>query len=338
MKQASFYHALENGRVQCDLCPHHCRMRDGQRGICLTRMNHGGALVSENYCRPISTAVDPIEKKPLFHFFPGSSIFSTGPNGCTFKCSFCQNCDISQRLLQTREVTPQWLAENASAHGSIGIAYTYSEPTIWFETIMEVGKLVREQGKKNVMVTNGYIEQEPLKELLTLVDAMNIDIKSMSRSFYRRICKGSLDPVLAACETAKKAGCHIEITNLLIPGENDDPAETKALAAFMADHLGKDTPLHLSRYFPRYRMDREPTPEALLLRAWEIAGERLDYVYIGNCAIQGKEDTVCPRCKKLLIRRGGYRIRITDSLVMPQGADAKKPKCAECGDEVAIVC
>ena len=337
MKEASHYLAFENGRVRCDLCPHHCRMRSGQRGICLTRKNHGGKLIAENYCRPVSMAIDPIEKKPLFHFFPGSTIFSTGPNGCTFKCGFCQNCEISQAVLPAREVTARFMVESAATNGSIGIAYTYSEPAIWFETIMEVGALVRKQGRKNVMVTNGFIEQAPLAELLTVVDAMNIDIKSMNPSFYRRICKGSLDPVLKACETVKKSGCHLEITNLLIPGENDDPAETEALAGFMAEHLGKDTPLHLSRYFPRYRMNHDATPEALLLHAWEIAKNHLDYVYIGNCVIPDKEDTRCPGCGAVLIRRNGYRVKLTDSLIKSDGQDAEKPKCAKCGAVVAIV-
>jgi pyruvate formate lyase activating enzyme len=337
MKEAAWYRSLGGSRVVCDLCPHRCRMRDGQRGICLTRKNHDGKLISENYCRPVSMAIDPIEKKPLFHFFPGSRIFSAGPNGCNFKCRFCQNCEISQKLLDTREVTPRFLADGAAADGSIGIAYTYSEPTIWFETIMAVGELVRKQGLKNVMVTNGFVEQAPLAELLTVVDAMNIDIKSMNPLFYRRICKSSLDPVLKACETAKKSGCHIEITHLLIPGENDAPAETEALAGFIAEHLGKDTPLHLSRYFPRYRMVYAPTPEKTLMQAWEIAKDRLDFVYIGNCPIPGKEDTFCPSCGAVLIRRNGYRIKLTDSLIKSKEQDGEKSKCGKCGNEVAIV-
>ncbi|MBN1130866.1 MAG: AmmeMemoRadiSam system radical SAM enzyme [Chitinispirillaceae bacterium] len=336
MKQASHYHSLDDGRVVCDLCPHHCRMRPGQRGICLTRENRGGTLVSTNYCRPVSTAVDPIEKKPLFHFYPGSRIFSTGPNGCTFKCGFCQNCEISQMLLDTREVSAQWLAGKAGEGGSIGIAYTYSEPVIWFETIMEVGALVRKQGLKNVMVTNGFLEPGPLRDLLSVVDAMNIDIKSMNPSFYRRICKGSLAPVLAACEAVKNAGCHLEITHLLIPGENDRPSETAELAAFIAGHLGRDTPLHLSRYFPRHAMLHPPTPEASLLRAWEIARERIDFVYIGNSTAGDREHTFCPACKELLISRRGYRISITNALAK-QGGPHQKSACSTCGSPVNVV-
>jgi pyruvate formate lyase activating enzyme len=337
MKEAAWYHPITDNRVVCDLCPHHCRMRDGQHGICLTRVNVGGRLVSENYCRPVSTAVDPIEKKPLFHFYPGSVIFSTGPNGCTFKCGFCQNCDISQKRLHLREVSPDWLVSQAAKNGSIGIAYTYSEPTIWFETIMETGALAKKQGLKNVMVTNGFIEQGPLRELLTVVDAMNIDIKSMNPSFYRRICKGSLDPVLRACETVKKSGCHLEITHLLIPGENDDSSETEALAAFIAGHCGKDTPLHLSRYFPRHAMNHPPTPERLLNQAWGIAKQRLDHVYIGNCSAGNRENTFCQGCGALLISRKGYCVSLSHSLKKDPDTPDKNPRCAACGSPLGII-
>jgi pyruvate formate lyase activating enzyme len=327
MKEAAFYLKLPDNRVQCVLCPHHCKIREKQHGFCISRENIGGRLIAANYCRPVSGALDPIEKKPLFHFYPGSMIFSTGPNGCTFKCSFCQNHEISQTELPAREVTAEQLAQMAAENRSIGIAYTYSEPSIWFETIMDVGARIKNRGLKNVMVTNGYMEPAPLNDLLSIVDAMNIDIKSMNPSFYRRICKGSLGPVLNSCETVKKAGCHLEITHLLIPGENDAPEETAALADFMATHLGRDTPLHISRYFPRYRMDHAPTPELLLERAWEIARKRLDYVYVGNVTIGNKENTCCPGCGELLISRSGYSIRETKSLLK---TTAGKLCCAKC--------
>ncbi|MBN2188992.1 MAG: AmmeMemoRadiSam system radical SAM enzyme [Chitinispirillaceae bacterium] len=320
--------------MRCELCPHRCRIPEGKHGFCLTRENIGGRLAAANYCRPVSTAVDPIEKKPLFHFHPGSSIFSTGPNGCTFKCSFCQNSEISQGKTATREMTPEEIAGMAAKHGSIGIAYTYSEPIIWFETIMEVGAKIKERGLKNVMVTNGFIEPAPLNDLLSIVDAMNIDIKSMNPSFYRRICKGSLEPVLKTCETVKKAGCHLEITNLLIPGENDGPEETAALADFMAIHLGKDTPLHISRYFPRYKMDHSPTPPSALERAWEIARKKLDYVYVGNIASGDRENTFCPQCGELLIARSGYSVRVDQNLEVSPG---KHQKCGNCNTLILLI-
>ncbi|HEX7511547.1 MAG TPA: radical SAM protein, partial [Chitinivibrionales bacterium] len=220
MKTASYYTPLDSTKLRCDLCPHHCILAEGKRGICLTRRNENGVLVSLNYCRPVSTAVDPIEKKPLYHFFPGSRIFSTGPNGCTFKCLFCQNCEISQDIIPTREIPAASLAEAIIRSGTIGVAYTYSEPYIWFETIMDTAPLVKNAGLKNVMVTNGFMEPAPLAKLLSVIDAMNIDIKSIRPDFYKKLCKATLEPVLRTCETVKKK-CHLEITNLIIPQEND---------------------------------------------------------------------------------------------------------------------
>jgi pyruvate formate lyase activating enzyme len=337
MKEASYYTKLSDGRVECLLCPHHCRIPDGRSGICLTRRNTGGRLISANYCRPVATAIDPIEKKPLFHFYPGSSIFSTGPNGCTFKCDFCQNFEIAQELMEVEELTPDRLTRMVVDSRSLGVAYTYSEPTIWFETIMEVGGRVRQLGLKNIMVTNGFIEPSPLADLLTVVDAMNIDIKSMNPEFYRSLCKGSLEPVLAACEQVKKAGCHLEITHLLIPGENDDPAETEKLADFIASRLGPETPLHISRYFPRHKMDHAPTPERLLNRAWEIASEKLLYVYVGNVAVGEKENTHCPECDMLLIERSGYAVQVTSNLAAGKSKHKALPKCGNCGAEIPII-
>jgi pyruvate formate lyase activating enzyme len=333
MKEAAYYSTLPNNRVECSLCPHHCKIPEGKHGFCITRENRGEKLIAANYCRPVSFAVDPIEKKPLFHFCPGSTIFSSGPNGCTFKCSFCQNCEISQEKIDAKEIPSEKIFSLIEQSDSIGVAYTYSEPTIWYETIMDIGPRVKKLGLKNVMVTNGFIEPAPLGDLLTVVDAMNIDIKSMDPTFYKRICKGSLPEVLRACESVKKTGCHLEITHLLIPGENDDPKETASLVDFIATHLGRETPLHISRYFPRYRMDHAPTSEALLDRAWTIAHERLDYVYVGNIAGGGKENTCCPKCKTLLVSRRGYGISRSAQLVPHNGTAA----CATCNHKIPIV-
>jgi len=331
MKETSYYSKLEDKKVQCLLCPHHCIIAEGKSGICLTRINNNGILVSANYCRPVSTAIDPIEKKPLFHFYPGSVIFSTGPNGCNFKCSFCQNYEISQMVLDTREVSVRDIVTMVEDSGSIGIAYTYSEPYIWFETIMETGAKIRELGLKNVMVTNGYMEPEPLNELLKIADAMNIDIKSMNPDFYRRICKGSLDPVLRTCEQVKKAGCHLEITNLLITEENDSEKEMHTLTNYIAGNLGTDTPLHISRYFPRFKMEHPSTPMMELNRAWEIARDRLQYVYVGNVLTGNKEDTACPSCGALLIRRSDYSVRMLPELGRKEIDGTTYGICASCG-------
>jgi pyruvate formate lyase activating enzyme len=333
MKVASYFTKLDNLKVRCELCPHRCLLTDKKRGICLTRQNIGGTLISLNYARPVSIAIDPIEKKPLYHFHPGTRIFSTGPNGCSFKCGFCQNCEIAQATLQVREMSVQRLLQEIMAGDTIGVAYTYSEPTIWHETIMELGALVKQQGLVNVMVTNGYVEQRPLGDLLTVVDAMNIDIKSINPQFYKRICKGDLGPVLATCETVKKQ-CHLEITNLLITDENDSIEEVHRLSKYIAANLGADTPLHLSRYFPRHRFTKPATSEKLLLAAWEKARESLSYVYLGNASIPGKESTWCPGCGTLLIERRGYRVGLTEQIVSAHNGGKK---CGQCGRELRIL-
>lgn len=303
--EASFYRKLEDNSVQCFLCPHHCKISDGAHGICLTRQNNHGILEAANYCRPVLTAIDPIEKKPLYHFYPGSSIFSTGPNGCTLKCAFCQNYEISQQVLTPKELSSKEFFSMVKESKTRGIAYTYSEPFIWYETIMEIGPAIHDAGLVNVMVTNGYMESAPLKKLIPFIDAMNIDIKSMNPQFYKKLCKGQLEPVLKTCETVKKQ-CHLEITNLLITDENDSDKDIEYLVSFITQNLGKETPLHLSRYYPRYKLDKRKTDEKTLLRAWEIASESLDYVYLGNMYAKDKTSSFCPSCKALLVNRSGY--------------------------------
>jgi pyruvate formate lyase activating enzyme len=300
-------------KLRCDLCPHHCILTNGKTGICLVRRNLDGTLYSLNYCRPVSAAIDPIEKKPLYHFYPGSEIYSAGPSGCTFKCLFCQNCEISQKVIPAKEIPAAKIAEDVINSRTIGIAYTYSEPYTWFETIMDVAPVIREKGLKNVMVTNGFMEDGPLSRLLDYVDAMNIDIKSIRPAFYRRLCKARLEPVLRSCEQAKKK-CHIEITNLLIPGENDSETDLKDLVDYIASNLGNDTPLHFSRYFPRHKLALPSTPSSSLLRAKEIAREKLDYVYVGNIELDDCSNTYCPSCKALLIKRCGYEVSIETPL------------------------
>lgn len=337
MKKADYFTVVPSAekKVRCYLCPHHCLLTDGKTGICMMRRNEGGVLYTLTYCRPVSTAIDPIEKKPLYHFYPGSSIFSSGPNGCTFKCRFCQNCEISQMIQPTREIPAKKIADMIINSGTIGIAYTYSEPYIWFETIMEVGRIVREKGLKNVMVTNGFMEPKPLKDLLTVVDAMNIDIKSINPGFYRRLCKARLEPVLRTCEEIKK-NCHLEITNLLIPEENDSEKDLKELVDYIAVNLGKDTPLHFSRYFPRHLMRAPSTPEKSLFLAYEIAKAKLDYVYLGNVSMNNYgSNTNCPSCDLLLIQREGYSVSFTTPL--KKNTATNTALCPKCGFQTNIV-
>ena len=336
MKTADYFTVVSGAekKVRCDLCPHRCLLTDGKTGICMVRRNEGGVLCTLTYFRPVSTAIDPIEKKPLYHFYPGSTIFSSGPNGCTFKCAFCQNCEISQMVQPTREIPAKKFADMIINSRSIGIAYTYSEPYVWFETIMEVGRIVKECGLKNVMVTNGFMEQKPLKDLLTIIDAMNIDIKSINPGFYRRLCKARLEPVLKTCEEVKK-NCHLEITNLLIPGENDSEKDIKGIVDYIGANLGKDTPLHFSRYFPRHKMHVLPTHQKTLLLAYEIAKEKLDYVYLGNVETDHGSNTCCPSCTLLMITRNGYTVSMDPRI--NKNPATNTARCPRCGFQTNIV-
>ena len=327
MHEAMYYEKRDQGKVQCHLCPHHCLIEPGRTGRCRVRENRDGTLVSLNFARVTSAAMDPIEKKPLYHFHPGREILSLGTFGCNFRCPFCQNWQISQQAPPTEPLTSEEAVELARRRRSVGIAYTYNEPTIWFEYVLQTARRAAEAGLVNVLVTNGFIEQEPLKELLPVVDAFNIDIKSGNPDFYRRLCGGRLEPVLVAVETASREA-HVEVTTLVIPGENDAESDLEAIARWVADHVGRHVPAHLSAYIPRYRFTAPPTPADTLLRAREIFSRHLDYVYLGNVALEGTSDTRCVGCGALLVRRSGYRVE----MVGLEGT-----RCRECGRECPIV-
>ncbi|MFA5165279.1 MAG: AmmeMemoRadiSam system radical SAM enzyme [Candidatus Omnitrophota bacterium] len=268
--------------VHCLLCPHDCKIADGATGICGVRRNSGGRLHSIIYGETTSVALDPIEKKPLYHYHPGEYILSLGTKGCNFKCPFCQNWAISQDDgAPTEKITPEWAVAKAKELKSFGIAYTYNEPFIWYEFVLDTAKLAKKAGLENVLVTNGYVNPGPLAEILPLIGAMNIDLKSIDDGFYRKYCKGSLGPVLSTIKTSAKS-CHIEITNLVITGLNDTDADFKKLSGWICDNAGPETPLHFSRYFPCYRMDLPITPKETLERARGIAREKLENVYLGN--------------------------------------------------------
>jgi pyruvate formate lyase activating enzyme len=326
--EAAWYEKLENGSVRCLLCPQGCVIAEGASGLCLGRVNEGGRLQAATYARPASVAMDPIEKKPLYHFFPGSEILSVGTYGCNLRCSYCQNCTLSQEVTPTQELLPRDAAQLASGRESIGIAYTYNEPSIWFEYIRDTGALVREAGLKNILVSNGFINPGPLEELLPLIDAMNIDIKSFRDTFYKDICNGRLQPVLDTARAAAGA-CHVEITNLVIPGHNDDPSEQDELAAWIAENLGRQTPLHLSAYFPRYKLQAAPTAPEALFEARERFSRRLDFVYLGNLRGADGGITHCPQCNAEAIDRDGYTIRAN--------ALGESGACAGCGADLNII-
>lgn len=304
---AAWWEAMANGQVACTLCPIGCRLRVGQTGPCATRANEAGRMVPLQYGRIVAAGIDPIEKKPLYHFHPGATILSVAAPGCNLHCRFCQNWTISQNgAARTTPSTPAELVRQALAEGSVGIAFTYSEPLVWFEFVRDTARLAREQGLKNVLVSNGFLNPEPLAELLPWIDAANIDLKSMDEDFYRKICKAQLPPVLEAIRQFYAAGVHLELTNLVIPGHNDSDRQLGALIDFVAD-LDVEIPLHFSAYRPAWKMDAPATPPQTLLRAHELAARKLRWVYLGNVATGVGRDTVCPECDTVLVDRTGYR-------------------------------
>ena len=300
--EAKHWESLEDKKVRCRLCPANCLLTASKTGICGCRTNIDGRLMVDNYGEIVSASYDPIEKKTLYHFYPGTVIFSTGPNGCNLSCENCQNWEISQMKVPTRHLEPSELAILAGRSGSIGVAYTYSEPLIWFEYILDAAAAVREKGLKNVIVSNGYINEEPFQEPLPLINAANIDLKSMNPAFYKKICKGQLEPVKNAIVSLFKAGKHLEVTNLVIPGLNDSDADFEQITDFIAG-LSENVPLHFSAYHPTYKMTRPQTPAETLLNAYEIASKKLNFVYLGNVNIPEKSDTICPQCGAKLISR-----------------------------------
>ena len=326
-KEALFWEKKEGGKIQCLLCPVECLIADGKIGVCRGKKNEEGVLHAINYGRVVSLSMDPIEKKPLYHFHPGTNILSTGPNGCNMSCQNCQNWSISQEESPTEFVSPEDLVKAALREKSVGIAYTYTEPVIWYEYILDTAKIAKERNLTNVLVTNGYINEEPLKKLLPLIDALNVDLKSMDDDFYKKICKGKLSFVLRTIELAHQHGCHLEVTNLIIPTMNDFDDQIQRLVDFVAN-LSDRIPLHFSRYFPAYKMNIPATPLETLQKAFLLAKRKLKYVYVGNAYITNTSNTYCPNCNNLLIQRDGYYTSIKG---------IKDKKCNQCGAPVDIV-
>ena len=315
MKEALFYENLENQKVHCFLCRHHCEINDGKRGICGVRENRGGTLYTLVYGFPCSHHVDPIEKKPLFHFYPGSKAFSIATVGCNFRCRHCQNHEISQIRkddghIYGQRMTPSEVVEGALKSGCKSISYTYTEPTIFFEYALDCAKLSKEKGICSNFITNGYIEQEPLKTIRPYLEGANIDLKSFNHDFYKKVCGAELDNVLASIRTFRSLGIWIELTTLVIPRYNDSEDEFKAITRFIKNDLGTETPWHVSAFYPTYKLtDVSRTPAKTLQRAREIGFEEgLRYVYTGNIPGEDGENTYCWSCKKLVVGRYGYTI------------------------------
>jgi pyruvate formate lyase activating enzyme len=333
LKEALFYQKLDNKAVQCQLCPRYCFIANGARGFCQARENRDGTLYTLVYAKPVAIHIDPMEKKPLFHFLPSTPVFSIATAGCNLRCKFCQNWEISQAKPEEVDyvyLEPKDLISKVKESGSPSIAYTYSEPTIFYEYMLETAKLAKLFGIKNVMHSAGYINEEPLRRLAKYMDAANIDLKGFSNDYYARMCEATLEPVLNSLKILKQEGVHLEITNLVLPGYNDDPDTITKMCLWIKENLGPDTPLHFSRFFPMYKLiNLSPTPVEALEKARKIAlGCGLRYVYIGNVAGGAAENTYCPKCKELLIERKGYFVLQNN---------IKDGKCKFCDEKIAGV-
>ncbi|OAG27652.1 AmmeMemoRadiSam system radical SAM enzyme [Thermodesulfatator autotrophicus] len=333
MREAILYEKLPDKSVKCNLCNHHCHIQPGKYGICHVRLNENGVLYTLVYGKIIAKHVDPIEKKPLFHFLPGSRSFSIGTVGCNFQCDFCQNYEISQypRLegkVVGETATPEGVVEAALATACQTISYTYNEPTIFFEFALDCARLASQKGLKNVFVSNGYMTKEALDLIYPDLHAANIDLKAFRDEFYRKHCKARLAPVLETLKHLKSQGVWLEVTTLIIPGENDDPAELKDIACFIRDELGSETPWHVTRFYPTYKLlTRPPTPVETLKTAYEIGKkEGLKYVYTGNVPGLEAENTYCWHCGELLIERYGFMIH--GFKITPEGT------CPSCGAKI----
>lgn len=337
MKEAWFYETLEDEKLKCLLCPHKCVISSGKSGLCGARKNISGILYSLNYGVVSGMNIDPIEKKPLYHYYPGCYIFSVGTLGCNLKCPFCQNDHLSrffdynvdynfrspispEDLFQTLSVSLKRSGYNVIK----GIAYTYSEPLVWYEFVYESSSILRDKGYKNVLVTNGYVEKEPLDKLIPLVDAANVDLKAFTEENYRKL-SGNLRPVMDFITSLKEKNVHIEVTTLVVPGLNDNMEELEKLVKWLSS-LDKSIPFHLSRYYPAYKYNKPPTSIDFLHEVKKMADSYLNYVYLGNVA--EAQNTYCPECKNLLVLRNGYDVSIVGIV---------EGKCGKCGRKADFV-
>lgn len=328
MREARLYETLGNKRVRCNLCAHRCLIADGKRGICRVRENRAGTLYTLAYGRAIARHVDPVEKKPLLHFYPGSTAYSIATPGCNFDCRWCQNWEISQPpheqyFIKGTEASPEQIVFAARQAGCRSIAYTYTEPTVFFEYVHDTARLAHEAGLANILVTSGYFTSEAIGTIQPYLDAANVDMKAFRDATYRQYVGARLQPVLDTLKAMARLGIWLEVTTLVIPGINEDEAELRDAAELIAREVGVEAPWHIRRFFPAYKMTHIPqTPASTLTRAREIglrAG--LHYVYVGN--VPGEENTFCRQCGRLLIRRDGFRV--VEKNILPDGT------CPDCG-------
>jgi len=327
LKKASYIQQIDGQRLQCQLCPHLCILAEDQWGICRVRVNRGGVVYASAYGRVSSLAIDPIEKKPLYHYYPASQILSIGSFGCNLQCRCCQNWQISQSgpgegpIMQPHEIVNAAVA----AAGNLGIAYTYNEPLINFEFVIETARLAATAHLKNVLVSNGFINQAPLAELISCIDAFNVDLKGFSETFYRQFTGSSLQPVLRTLSDIRKSGRHLELTMLVIPGENDHPGDFAEMIKWISGELGNQTVLHLSRYFPKYRHDARATPHETMIAFYQMAVDSLPFVYLGNMSVGHGSNTICPDCGSTVVNRQGY---VTDASGLDDAGNCRRCRAA----------
>jgi pyruvate formate lyase activating enzyme len=329
-KLSPYFTSLDGGEIQCELCPHRCRVPRGKRGFCRVRENRDGKYYSLVYGNPCAIHLDPIEKKPFFHVLPGTDSFSLATAGCNFQCKFCQNWEISQAFpedVYSYDVPPEIVVKKAKEMGAHSVAYTYVEPTIFTEYMLDTGHLVKKAGLLNVTHSNGFINPAPLRNLCKVLDAANIDLKGFTETFYHELCSGELTPVLETLKTLKQEKVHVEITNLMIPTQNDEMSVVRDMCLWVKKELGADTPIHFSRFYPLYKLKNlPPTPVSTLEKARAVAlSTGLEYVYIGNIPGHEGENTFCPKCKKMIIQRTGY---------MVGEVHLKGGKCGYCGKPI----
>jgi len=332
-KEARFWKSLKDNEVHCLLCAHTCKIKEGKRGICGVRENMGGVLYTLIYGSCSSIAADPIEKKPLYHFHPGTLALSFGTVGCNFNCDHCQNYSISTARPEAhylQEVLPEAAVELAQKQGCAGMSWTYNEPTIWHEYSYDTAKLAKKAGLYTTYVTNGYINKEPLEDISPYLDAMNVDVKAFTEKFYKTICKAKLEPVLQTCESARELGIHLEVTYLVIPGYNDSVEEVKSFCKWVVEKLGGETPVHFSRFHPDHKMLHVPaTPLDTLLRSYKLAKQvGIEYPYLGNVPHDDYDNTVCPRCGNICVERYGFVARVTGF---------SGGTCTQCGTKIPLL-
>ncbi len=325
MVEAKFYR-VESDHVVCELCPRACKLKNGEEGDCWGYTNVDGKLYASNYGRIVTAVYDPMEKKPFYHYYPNSTVLSVAANGCNMRCQFCQNHEVSLERKEQREISLQTLLDYSGKSHSIGVAYSFTEPLTWFEFLLDATRKLKGIGQKNILISNGYANEKPFKEILPYIDGINISVKSMRQEVYDKYVEGNLAVVLNSIRLAYKE-THMELTYLMIPGESDSEKEVGDFVDFVAG-IGKDIPVHFKRFFPHHKLTNiAMTPNESMVRAYKIASQKLNYIYLADTDIDGVSDTFCPNCKRLIIKRRDYQANL---------GGMRGPNCKFCGHRINI--